>query len=255
MTKIPASIKTEYRRYYKTHPFLYGFHVLLVLALAVIAPFEFWSGIRMFDALGGKMFDTMSETGDPLEYIVIFISLVVAERIFKIIYRKIRVKQLGETLSYMEKRFESMDGEDPVVERASSSKNSFGDVLDQKLELINTVLLIVTLAVICCITNVYAGAPFIIVSLITAVRAVKQKPPNRWLKLADNALLQIFLFSTILLMVFHYLSYGSVLGYYAIILLRMLLQKNVPEDIASFKVHSARLTVLSEAFGRKRVEK
>lgn len=252
---LPVPLKKEYRRYYKSRLFLYGFHVFLVISLAVIAPFEFWSGMRMFDELGAMFFHTVAETGNPVAYATVFFSLVIIERVFKMIYKRVRLKELGRALDYMENRFTMMDPEDPAVERAALSKNSFGDVLDQKLELINTLLLITTLSVICCITNVYAGAPFILVSFVTALRDIRQKPPNRWLKLADNALLQAFLFSTILLMIFHYLSYGSVLGYYAVILVRMLLQKNVPEDIALFKVHTARLTVLSEAFVRDPVVK
>ncbi len=251
--KIPAPLKNVYRQYYASKKVLYASHVLLALALAVIAPFEFAAGIRMLNELGARIFDTLYEPHDPVIYIVTFVLLVIVERILKTVYKKVRIKQLSESLSYMQMRFDAMPGDDPVVERASASKNAFGDILDIKLEYINSVLLIVSLAAVTCYTNFIVGIPLVIIEFIYFDRVIKQKPVGKLLRLADNLLLQLYFLSTLLMIILRFsvgplYSYGSLLGYYAAILLRMLLQKDLPQDGTNFKLNLTRLPVLAEAF-------
>lgn len=245
--KIPAPLKSEYKGYFRSHKLLFGFHVLLMFLLTVIPPFEFWSGIRAVDNIGGLIFETLEEADHPLSYAALFFTLIVLERVFRYVYKLVRVRELVESLHYIEGRVYSLPVND-VTDRASACKNSFGDCLDYKIGIIESVLLALTLSAVCCYTNYFAGGPFIVLCVINTVRTAKGKPKNKWLTLASNFLLQAYLLSTIILMVLRVLSYGSLLGFYCAIYVRLLMEKHIAEDIIVYKMQSSRLAPLSEAF-------
>ena len=83
---------------------------------------------------------------------------------------------------------------------------------------------------------------------VGAFVTIKKKSRNKWLSLATNAVLQAFFISTVLLIVFHKLSYGSILGYYTTIYLKMLYDKDICEDYLNYRTQTERLGPLSMAF-------
>ena len=248
--KMPKGIKKEYRRYFREHKFLFGFHVFLIAVLCTIAPFEFWSGMRMADEFGGLIFKTLEESEHPLSYAALFAVLVVMEITFNRVLRRIRAREMFESLHYMEHRFYALP-DNPDNERASACKSSFNEMLDAKLDLVHTFLLVISLAVFTCLANYYAGPVLIAMLTVNFIRTVKGKEQNKWLRLATNAALQAYFISTIILMVFHVLSYGGILGYYCSILVKNNMEKDMVEDADKLKMQFRRFDTLSLAFAER----
>ena len=248
--KMPPAIKIEYKQYKKEHWLLYGFHVFLIFMLSVIAPFLFWSGMRMFDEVGGLIFRTLDEAEHPLGYSALFITLVVLERVCSWLLKRTRSRELFQTLHYMEHRFYTLIA-NPATERAAACKKAFGEVLDRKLNLARLILSTVTLAFFTCWANYYAGPPLIALYCINSLRGMKGKEQNKWLRLTTNLVQQGYFLSTILLMVFHVYSYGGIFGFYCAILVRTYLEKELVQDLEDYKTHQPRLDVLAEAFDER----
>ena len=245
--KIPLPLKNEYKRYRSEHRMLVISHLALIFLLAVIVPTECWAAVRTFDEVGGLIFQTLEEADHPLSYSALFVSMIVLEITFNRLLKLVRSRQLFQSLHYMEHRFYTLVY-NPVTDRASACKNAFGDVMDGFLNYIHTFLLILSLSFFTCYTNYFAGPPLVILFAVGSFITIKKKTQNKWLSLATNAVLQAYFISTILLMVFHKLSYGSILGYYTTIYLKMLFDKDICEDYLHYRTQTERLEPLSMAF-------
>ena len=176
--KIPKELKKEYRRYFREHKFLFGFHVFLIAVRCTIAPFEFWSGMRMADEFGGLIFKTLEESEHPLSYAALFVSLVVMEIVLNRVLRRIRAREMFQSLHYMEHRFYELP-DNPENERASACKSAFNEMLDAKLDLVHTFLLVISLAVFTCLANYYAGPVLIAMLAVNLIRSIKGKEQNK----------------------------------------------------------------------------
>ena len=248
--KIPKELKKEYRRYFREHKFLFGFHIFLIAVLCAIAPFEFWSGMRMADEFGGLIFKTLEDADHPLSYAALFVSLIVLEIFLNRVLKRIRAREMFESLHYMEHRFYALP-DTPDNERASACKSSFNEMLDAKLDILHTFLLVISLAVFTCLANYYAGPVLIAMLAVNFIRSVKGKEQNKWLRLATNAALQAYFISTIILMIFHVISYGGILAYYCSILVKNNMEKDMVEDTDKIKMQLSRFETLALAFAER----
>ncbi|NLN55691.1 MAG: hypothetical protein GX148_05240 [Clostridiales bacterium] len=235
-------IKSEYREFIKKNIIIIAFAVFVLIVITAITPAEFWIGIKLFSAL--MSYDQPAAAEGIKGYIIVFVCLIIADRLFIFLCNKLRIAILKRANRHITNRFDDSESH----ERAYCCRGVFGETFDEFFFIIRELTFSLALAAFTIYINPYAGIPFVALSYITLYRRIKGKPVHPIFALFLTALLVGYIISLAFLIVVHAVPYGGILGIYSLLMLKYVSEKDIFNEVLKVRINLSRLELLNELF-------